>query len=103
MLNRSPRYLHAAGDYLQRHIRLRVSPLTPTDKDKPEPTPQEKLEEIIRLNKRIDLIRYNLNQPKDNPMNNWSLSCQLVKLLARREAVRKSLPELEVIEGNKET
>ena len=68
-----------------------------------EPTPQEKLEEIIRLNKRIDLIRYNLNQPKENPMNNWSLSCQLVKLLARREAVRKSLPELEVIEGNKET
>lgn len=67
------------------------------------PPSDERIEEIIRLSKRIDLIRYNLNQPKENTRNNWSLSCQLVKLLARRDAVRKSLPELEVIEGNKET
>lgn len=59
-----------------------------------EQTPAQILEELIMLDKRITIVRQNLHEPKspERVMQNWSLSCQLVKHLTRRELLKKKLP-----------
>jgi hypothetical protein len=60
-----------------------------SDTKEPE-TPAEIHAEIVILTKRIDNIRKQLNdKEKADKSRNWSMSCQLVKHLKRREALQK--------------
>ena len=60
------------------------------DDDTPEPTPEELHAEIVTLTKRIETIRKQLNDTtRDDKSRNWSMSCQLVKHLKRREVLQK--------------
>lgn len=66
-----------------------------------EQTPAQIVEELVKLDKRITIVRQNLHEPKspERVMQNFALSCQLVKHLTRRELLRKLLPKPTVIEG----
>ena len=59
-----------------------------------EQTPAQILAELAKLDKRITVVRQNLHEPKspERVMQNFALSCQLVKHLTRRELLRKKLP-----------
>lgn len=56
-----------------------------------EPTPEQIHDEIVSLTKRIESIRKSLNDTtqKGDKSRNWSMSCQLVKHLKRREMLQK--------------
>lgn len=69
-----------------------------SDEEQPPKTQAQLLFEIMRLSNRIYQVRSLLNAPDGNKSRNWSLSCQLVKLKAQHETIRKQLygPRLEV-------
>ncbi|CAB4138735.1 hypothetical protein UFOVP344_7 [uncultured Caudovirales phage] len=63
-----------------------------------ELTQAQLLFKVTQLSNRIYQVRWLLNNPDANKSRNWTLSCQLVKLMAERKKLQEKLygPVIEV-------